>query len=58
MPESQPGNPIKPLQFHVLDGIFAPPTGTDAGFFAPNAINMAEKEHCFAKRKSQRKRTF
>ena len=38
MPESQTGNPIKPLQFGALDGIFAPPTGIDAGFFAPNAI--------------------
>jgi small subunit ribosomal protein S21 len=28
----------KPLQLHGLDGIFAPPTGIEAGFFAPNAI--------------------
>ena len=37
MPESQTGNPIKPLQFGALDGIFAPPTGRHAGFFAPIA---------------------
>jgi len=37
MPESQPGYLIKPLQLHALGGIFAPPTGTSAGFFAPNA---------------------
>ena len=37
MPESQTGNPIKPLQLGTLDGIFAPPTGRHAGFFAPIA---------------------
>jgi len=38
MPERHRDYRIKPLQLRYPDGIFAPPTGIEAGFFAPNAI--------------------